>query len=251
MAITSLAPPLQVPSHCTIASESSQWSSLARLVAQIFAAKKWSEWLKKGEWPWRKSSKSKDHNGLVWKTQEGHELWLLISAQNCTNYVDSTHFIFFTFFKKQTRLSQQAQARIRRANEKLTIAVAFLLENSVQFEIATLNHCNNATVSFIIPFAIWSWVARYRYWHGFIWWYCICSLKTRVAILHQLKLLQGLGNLLRAQIVYEHCSSHYHDTCAVGCSSTSFFVSCSLYGIPPPSIFDMWNGWEQHSTCTW
>ena len=86
--------------------------------------------------------------------QEVHELWLLNSAQNCTNYVDSTHFIFFTFCKKQIRVSQQAQARIRRANEKLTIAVAFPVEDSIQFEIATLNHCNNAMVGFTIPLVI-------------------------------------------------------------------------------------------------
>jgi len=29
----------------------------------------------------------------------------------------------------------------------------------------------------------------------------------------QMKLLQGLGNLLMAQVVYEHCSSHDKDLC--------------------------------------
>ena len=160
MAIASLAPPLQVPAHCTTASESSQWSSLATLVAQIFAAEKWSEWLKKGGVTMKEIFKEQGPQWVSMETQEVHELWLLNSTQNCTNYVDSTHFIFFNFFKKQTRVSQQAQARIWRANEKLTIAVAFPVENSIQFEIATLNHCNNATVGFIVPFVIW--VARYR-----------------------------------------------------------------------------------------
>ena len=35
------------------------------------------------------------------------------------------------------------------------------------------------------------------------------SLETRVAkYCKQMKLVQGLGYLLRAQIVYEHCTSH-------------------------------------------
>ena len=36
------------------------------------------------------------------------------------------------------------------------------------------------------------------------------ALETRVAtcVLQQLKLLKGLGNLLRVKIVYEHCSSY-------------------------------------------
>ena len=41
------------------------------------------------------------------------------------------------------------------------------------------------------------------------------SLETGVAryYLQQLKLLQGLGILLRAQIVYEHCNSHDKNHC--------------------------------------
>ena len=75
------------PSHCTIASESSHFTgqTCSMLLRSLL--------LKKGEWPWRKSSKGKDHNGLVWKA---HELCLLNSAQSCTNYVDSAHLIFFT-----------------------------------------------------------------------------------------------------------------------------------------------------------
>jgi len=142
---------LQVPAHCTIASESTNGLHWPDLLLRFLLLKNGVRDWKKGEWPWRKSSKSKDHNGLV---QEGHELRLLNSMQNCTNYVDFTHFIFFTFFKKQTRVSQQAQARIWRANEKLTIAcaVAFLVENSVQFEISTLNDCNNANN--VLPFPL-------------------------------------------------------------------------------------------------
>ena len=49
--------------------------------------------------------------------------------------------------------------------------------------------CNNAIV-FLLQLPLSSELQGiYRYWYGFI-------------------VLQELGNLLRAQIVYEHCSSH-------------------------------------------
>jgi len=39
--------------------------------------------------------------------------------------------------------------------------------------------CNNVVVILTIPFVIW--VARYRYRHGFMWWYCIyAALETGV-----------------------------------------------------------------------